>query len=176
MSNLELNKIAASILVAGLVAMVVGNFADILYRPTEVHIDESSESASDVGGASAAPEAPIDIKTLFASADAEKGQKTAKLCLACHTLEKGGADKVGPNLWNIVGAKRAHRGAAFAYSKALMGLGGNWTDEELAAFLHKPSKYLPGTKMSFAGVSKPQDLVNLLAYLHTLNDSPKPLK
>ena len=111
---------------------------------------------------------------LLASADAGDGKKIFKKCKACHTADKGGAHKVGPNLWNVVG--RAKAGAAgYKFSGVLAGLGGAWTFADLDAFLAKPKAFAPGTKMTFNGVKKAADRAAVIAYLRSLSDSPKPL-
>lgn len=165
MSGLELNKIAASILLASLIAMIVGFIANILYKPklevaTRGYQIEVVEQAT-VGGAQ---EAPVDIAKLMATANAEEGAKVVKKCVSCHSLEKGGENKIGPNLWQVVDrVKGSHEG--FSYSKAMASLGGTWDQESLYHFLNRPSKFVPGTKMSFVGLSKPEDIVNVIAYL-----------
>lgn len=119
----------------------------------------------------AAPAAELPpIEPLMAAADPAKGQVTAKVCAVCHDFTKGGPNKVGPNLWGIAGAKRAHLGEGFAYSAAMKNAGGTWTDEALNAYLAKPSKAVPGNKMPFAGLNKPEDRANVIAFLHTLAD------
>ena len=168
MSGLELNKIIAAILLASLIAMLVGFTANILYKPKlevaergfAVEIEEASDSASDKA------KEQVDIKQLMAQANAETGAKIAKKCVSCHTFDKGGANKIGPNLWNIVNAPKASR-SGFAYSKAFSSLEGNWDIDSLHIFLHKPSRYIPGTKMSFVGIKKPQDVADVIAYLQT---------
>ena len=166
MSGLELNKIAAAILLASIIAMLVGFVANILYKPQlEVAVrGYQIEVAEDHGTTSETAKEPLDIPKLMADANAEAGAKTVKKCVACHSFDQGGANKVGPNLWNIIGANKAHR-SDFAYSKAMLGSGGIWDQESLFHFLHKPGKYIKGTKMSFAGISKPQDIANVIAYL-----------
>lgn len=166
MSGLELNKIASSILVASLVAMLSGFVANILYKP-KLDIDERGYQVELAEGDVASDKieaTPINISELMASANADAAQNTIKKCIACHSFEKGGANKIGPNLWSIVGATKA-RNKSFSYSKALASAGGTWTEEELFYFLTKPSKFLPGTKMSFAGIRKPEDVANVIAYL-----------
>ena len=166
MSGIELNKIAAAILLASLIAMVVGFVANILYKPKlelsqrGYHL-EIEESKSVAGGVQ---EAPIDVKALMAKANAEAGGIVIKRCVSCHSFDNGGANKVGPNLWKVPGGPKAHR-KDFAYSKALEAAGGEWDDESLFKFLHKPSKFIPGTKMSFVGISKPEDIANVIAFL-----------
>lgn len=115
-----------------------------------------------------------DIGPLLASASLEAGEKTFKKCKACHTIDKGGANKVGPNLWNVVGADRAGRDG-FKYSDAFTGLDGNWGYEELNAFLTKPKDYAPGTKMAFAGIKKAGDRAAVISFLRAQSDAPAPL-
>lgn len=166
MSGLELNKIAAALLLSALIAMIVGVVANILYKPKlevatrgyAVQVVEGADS-----GAPDAKEVPINIPELMATANAEEGAKVIKKCLSCHSFEQGGANKVGPNLWKVHGGPKAHR-SDFPYSKALAAAGGIWDDESMFNFLHKPSKFLPGTKMSFVGLSNPQDIANVIAY------------
>ncbi len=114
------------------------------------------------------------IAVLLTAADAGAGKKLAKKCAACHSFEQGGKNKIGPILWNIVGAEKGkHEG--FTYSKALVEKGGTWTYGDLDAFLSAPKAYVTGTKMLFPGFKKPQDRANLILYLHSLSDEPPPL-
>lgn len=171
MIDLEKNKILAAILLAGVIAMFVGNFADILYKPeynvinkgykVEVNTQESNASSA------AAPEQKVDLIALLASANAEAGKTLAKKCAMCHNFEAGMGAKVGPDLWQIYNAKKA-RTADFSYSKSLQELGGVWDDESLYKMINNPRKLVPGTKMSFAGLSKPEEIANVIAYLKTL--------
>ncbi len=112
--------------------------------------------------------------TLLASASADGGKKAFKKCKSCHTTKKGGKNKVGPNLWGVVGKAKAST-AGFKYSGALKGLGGNWSYKDLDAFLTKPKAFAKGTKMTFAGVKSPADRAALLAFLRSLSGSPQPL-
>jgi cytochrome c len=115
------------------------------------------------------------IADMLKSADPAAGEKVAAKCKACHGFDKGGPNKVGPNLWDIVGNKQAHLGDAFKYSDALKGLGGEWSYDALDKFLTSPKEYAPGTKMVFPGLKKPEDRAAVIAYLRSLSDSPKPL-
>ena len=119
------------------------------------------------------PSEPIEV--LLAKASVEKGQATAKQCGACHTFEKGGPNRVGPNLWGIVGDERGKERGGFNFSAAMKAKGGKWTFEELNKFIKDPRGYIPGTAMTFAGIRNDQQRANVIDYLHTLADSPMPL-
>ena len=114
------------------------------------------------------------LPDLLKAADPAAGQKVAAKCKACHDFSKGGPNKIGPNLWDIVDAKQAHLDN-FNYSDAVKKLGKQWTYEELDKFLTTPKDYAPGTKMVFPGLKKPEERAAVIAYLRTLSDSPKPL-
>ncbi|HEY5217890.1 MAG TPA: cytochrome c family protein, partial [Pseudolabrys sp.] len=126
------------------------------------------------GPASAAKEPEQPIETLLAVASVEKGQATAKQCGACHTFEKGGPNRVGPNLWGIVDRARASE-AGFNYSAAMKAKGGKWTYDELSKFLTNPRGYIQGTAMTFAGLARDTQRADVISYLRTLADSPVPL-
>lgn len=176
MSGLELNKVIASILVAGLIAMVAGNLADILYKPKiNVKSGYTVEISGDsVATDSGAVEVKVDIIALLAKANANNGANLIRKCEICHTFTEGGANKIGPNLWNIVGNKKGHRDD-FQYSKALIAKGGTWTYEDLYHMINKPSAFIPGTKMNFIGFKKPEDVADIIAYMRSLSDNPIPL-
>ncbi len=174
MKDLELNKIFAAILVAGIIAMFSGFIAELAISDHDLEKDaiaiEGIESVAGAGGVEPMAE---PILALIAEADIERGQKISKVCAACHTFTKGGANGVGPNLWNTVGNKKEHN-AGFAYSGALSENGAaTWTYLDLNKYLWKPKKYAPGTKMNFIGLKKPEDRAAVVAYLRTLADSPK---
>jgi cytochrome c len=179
--NLETNKILASILVAGIVAMLAGFVAKQVVHPavlekTVLDIDTSALEAAQSGGA-AAPAGPEPILALLAKADAKRGESLAKACLACHDFSKGGPNKIGPNLYGIVNNKKAHM-PDFAYSDAIKDMsakGEHWDYKSLGAFLFKPQAYAKGTKMTFPGFKKAQDRADVIAYLRTLADAPAPL-
>lgn len=178
MNGLELNKIAAAVLVAGIIGMVAGILADTLYAPEKPKARGYSVDVPEEGTATAAVSAEpkiVELGLLLASANIDKGKETIKKCTSCHSFEKGGANKVGPNLYGIVGAKHAHMDN-FSYSDAMKALHAEaWNAEELFHFLHNPKGYLKGTKMAFAGIKSPEDLANLIAYLNSNSDAPKAL-
>jgi cytochrome c len=171
---LFVNKIAAAILSAGLLAMITGFAAHMLYHPKELEKQAyiiASEAPVAVSTA-ALPTGPEPVMAMLASASADAGKKVTKKCAACHSFTKGGPNKVGPNLWNIVGGKPALM-AGYKYSGAMKSMSVNWEFEELNKFLYKPKAYLKGTKMSFAGLKKASDRAAVIAYLTSLSDSPK---
>lgn len=171
MSGFELNKIAASILLASLIAMLVGFIANALYKPNlkpqkrgySISVSEDSGNTSPTNE----EEVKIDIAELMKNANAEAGKVVAKKCISCHSLDKSGTNKVGPHLWNVAGNEKA-KVEGYKYSAALTSLGGKWDDESLFYFLLRPSKFVPGTKMTFAGISKPEDIANVIMFLKTL--------
>ncbi|MDX1739157.1 MAG: cytochrome c family protein [Alphaproteobacteria bacterium] len=170
------NKVAAGVIGAALLAMVAGSLADMLYAPKTIAEDAYPIAVAESAGAStteaAEPAGPEPVSPLLASADSAKGLKLFKKCSACHTYEKGGSHKLGPNLWNIV--DRAQGGVAEfgGYSKAMQAAGGAWTYEDLNAFLAKPKDYLKGTAMNFGGFKKPQDRADIIAFLREQADAP----
>lgn len=174
MSGLELNKFAAAILVAGLIAMIAGKATNLLYHPVEQPAERGYQVAvtlSDEAVGTEEEAAPENILYYLHGGDAAAGEALTRKCTTCHTFEKGGAHKVGPNLWNIVNSDIAAK-KGYAYSDALAALQGTWTYQDLSVFLTKPKDYAPGTKMAYIGMKKPEDRADLLAYLRTLSDSP----
>lgn len=173
----ESYKVWGSILVALTVALAIG-----IVINEATHSDHLATNAYKVElleGAvqtTAAPETPAiePVGHLLASADLAAGEKAFKRCGTCHTLNKGGANKVGPNLFGVVGNTKGSA-AGFAYSGALKAMAGSWSYNELNAFLTKPKDFLAGTKMNFAGIKKPQDRANIIAFLRANADTPFPL-
>ena len=180
MSGLEVNKILASIILAILVVTVIGHLGDIIVDVDHHEMEETAYKIdvpdSDEINSEVAPKEEIiePISLLLASASLEKGEKLFKKCSACHNYEKDSANKVGPNLWNLINRPKANV-EGFAYSKALAEYGGEWGYEELAEFLYKPKKYIKGTKMNFVGLKKVADRANIVLFLREHSDSPVPL-
>lgn len=117
---------------------------------------------------------PALVVARLATADLQEGERFFKICSICHLSDPGGASRIGPNLWNSVGARKAAK-PGYRYSAALVAKGGTWTYEELALYLNNPRSAVPGTSMSFAGITSPERLANVIAYMRTLADTPHPL-
>lgn len=172
-SSLEGNKIVAAILVAGIIGAGSGVFSHILYSPEIPEEPAFRIAIAPEGGEAPAAPAETPLPVLLASASASAGQAATAVCGACHSFEKGGPNKVGPDLWDVVGRKIAsHEG--FAYSAALQEKSGDWTYADLDHFIANPREWAPGTKMSYAGLADPKKRADILAYLQSLSDSPVP--
>ncbi|MBB3764478.1 c-type cytochrome [Sphingomicrobium lutaoense] len=170
------NTIAGWALFAGIVALgatiVTGEYFS--GKDAEACEDEGGYCPSYVaeataGGGEAEEEMPVSF--YLATADATRGENVFKKCTACHTIAPGGANGIGPALYGVMGNPIAGH-AGFAYSDALKGIGGTWTWEEMDAWLARPARYAPGTKMSFAGLGDPQERADLLLYLNQNDGSP----
>ena len=165
----QLNNIFAAILIAGITAMMGGFIASLAYHPQELKEDAYPIEAAegDAGASASAVVATAEpIADLMAGADVAHGEKLSKLCAACHTFDVGGANRVGPNLAGIVG-KKPGQVAGFAYSDAIKAKGGTWTVDDLNAYLWNPKKTLPGNKMAFAGLKKPEDRAAIIKWMQT---------
>ena len=181
MDSFEFNKIAAAVLIVALLFIGIKEIANSIYN-----VDKLEKSAYKVEGLentddnkALKPKKVVEslkpITPLLASANIESGEKIFKKCAACHSIQKGGDNRIGPALWNVVDRKVGSLDG-FKYSAALKNYNKNWTYEELNGFLHKPLKYIKGTKMAFAGLRKEMDRANIIAYLNSMGDSPKSLK
>jgi cytochrome c len=175
MNSFELNKVLGAILGTCLIMLALNIAAGALFAPEKpakpgyvIAVKQEGEAKP----AAPAPEQPIE--TLLASASVERGQQVAKQCQACHTFDKGGPNRVGPNLYGIVGSERGE-GRGFNFSAAMKAKGGTWTFDELNKFLAHPQGYIPGTAMTFAGLSRETQRADVIAYLRTLSDNPVPL-
>jgi cytochrome c len=178
MDSMEVNKGIAAVLVGGIAFFVTGLLGDNLVRQHELEktVLAITAAPASTAGAPAAPAGPGDIIPLLASADAKDGEQyTHKVCVACHTFDKGGKNGVGPNLYGVVERPRDSE-AGFSYSPAMEKFKGQpWSFDSLNEWLYKPSAYVPGTRMSFAGITNDKQRADVIAYLRTLSDNPVPL-
>lgn len=171
---------AGAVLLCLLIVMGVKTVGGEMFA---VHVPEGEHMGYDVSGLVTAPAetAPEDdgggeqsLAALLASADPDRGSRVFRRCVSCHTVEEGGDNKIGPNLWNIVGNHTAHKDD-FAYSEAMATADRQWTYEHLDAYLTNPADYIPGNKMAFAGLSDGEDRANVLAYLAQHSPDAPPL-
>jgi cytochrome c len=160
------NTIAGWVLGAGIVALGAAIVTGEMFEGERPEKMGYPIEGVEVEGAGAA-EAEQPIAAYLASADPAKGEQVFKKCGACHNATAGGPNGLGPNLWGVVGKPVAHLGGAFPYSDALKSHGGTWDWESLNHWLTSPKAFAPGTKMTFAGLSKPEDRANLIAWLNT---------
>ncbi|MDB5510304.1 MAG: cytochrome c class [Hyphomicrobiales bacterium] len=175
MDSFEFNKIAGAVLGALLFIMGIGIFSDAIFHrrpPATAAYNLPAEEAAPAGAAAAAPTVPLP--ELLAKADPKRGETLAKPCAACHTFEKGGADKIGPHLFGVVERPIASA-AGFAYSDALKTKGGNWNFDALDHFIANPRGYANGTKMAYGGEKDPARRADILAFLRSKADTPAPL-
>lgn len=174
MDSFELTKIAAAVLSALLLVFGFKTFVDIKtgghgggHAAVGYALPMPKEAAAPAAAKAEAAGPAFDAAKVaagVASANAGAGADVFKKCTACHTIDKGGANKIGPNLHGVVGRAKGSV-AGFGYSDDIKGKGGNWSEADLATFIHDPKAYAPKTKMVFAGVKDPADLANLIAYL-----------
>jgi cytochrome c len=177
MNSWTFNKIAGAVLGTALMVFGLQELSGALFHPHAVDKDkpgfliETADATEAPGGGEAAA---VSIGTLLAAADATKGAEVAKACAACHNFEKGGANKTGPALYDLVERPvAAHEG--FAYSEGAKAKSAEkWTYDNLNAFLKAPKGWMPGTKMAYGGVKNDKKRADLLAYLASLSDAPKP--
>ncbi len=179
MNSFEINKIMGALLGVLTFVVALGILSEVVFEQEAPEkpgfkVDVPEEAAA--GGATAEAVQDPPIATLLASADVAKGENIFKACTLCHTIEKGGPNKVGPNLYGVVGGPKVHK-ADFNYSAAMKEAAakGPWDYDALYVYLKSPRAYVPGTLMAYAGLKKPTDRANLIAYLRSMSDAPPAL-
>ena len=180
MDSFEINKIIASILLVALLIIGISKISNIIFKVDKLDSSAYKVELPDDGAKQISEESTmkaddkVDISALMALGDIAHGEKVFKKCSACHSIEAGGGNKIGPALYNVVGRKIAGVGD-YKYSKALVEYKKNWSFEELNGFLIKPQKWIKGTKMAYAGLRKEKDRASVILYLNKYSDNPLPL-
>jgi len=178
MDSFELNKILGALLFSCLCLLSLNIAAGAVFaphKPAKPGFEVAEQEAATKGGGAGQPAVPDEpIEKLLASAAVDKGENASKKCAACHTFGKGEPNRVGPNLYGVVGRERGSH-AGFNYSAGMKGKPGKWTVEDLNTFLQNPKGFVPGTSMGFAGVPRGSERADLIAFLNSKSDSPAPL-
>ena len=181
MDSFTFNKIAGAVLASLLLMVGLRTGIEMFYPKGTENVSKGSLHIVNVQPEKAATPAPAQaeaqdppVATLLASASAGAGETAMKQCATCHSWTKGGANKVGPNLWGVVG-REIGKEPGFAYSSALTQKGGKWTFDALYDWIKNPKAFIPGNKMGFAGVKDPKERANIIAYLDKQADNPVPL-
>ena len=178
MDSFEINKIIASVLLTALIVIGIGKLADVLFYNEKPKV--SAYKVEGVGESLVKEQSTeetkvlevVDIKALLAMGDMAHGEKVFKKCTACHMIAADGKNKIGPNLWGVIGRK-AGSITDYKYSKAMVAYAKEWTFEEMNSYLIKPQAYIKGTKMAFAGLRKEKDRASVILYMNSKSASPK---
>jgi len=171
----EINKIIVAVLVTILVVFGIGKISDLIFQTEKNVLAYKIEVSSENTTANKTnSETSLDISSLLAMGDVEHGKKVFKKCAACHSIKKGGGNKIGTALWNVV-FRPVGSVTDYKYSKALSSYGKEWSWEELNGFLIKPAKWIPNNKMGFAGLKSEKDRASVILYLNQNSDNPRPL-
>ena len=176
MDSFEINKIITAVLLVVLLVFGIGKISDIIFEVKKPDIDGYKVEIKVEGttATQASSESQVDIATFLAMGDIASGEKVFRKCKACHSIKQGGGNKIGPALWNVM-FRPVGSIVDYKYSKALSSYGKKWSWEEMNGFLTKPSKWIKGNKMGFAGLKKDEDRASVILYLNQNSDSPKAL-
>ena len=173
-----MTKIIVSIALAVILIVGINKIADTIYKvekPEKSAYQITIASQTEESGDSASSNKSGDIMALLASANASEGEKVFKKCASCHSISKGGKNKIGPALWGVIG-RQAGVLTDYKYSKSLIAYGKKWSFEEMNGFLIKPKEWIPGTKMAFAGLKNEKDRASLILYMNSQSDQPLSIK
>ena len=174
MNSFEINKIIAAILFTVVLIYGIGKISDIVFDVKNQDVVAYKVEAPEGSAVKASAEASIDISAFLESGDVTHGEKIFKKCAACHSVAQGGGNKIGPKLWNVMFRPVASV-TDYKYSKALLGYKKEWNWEEMNGFLIKPSKWIKGNKMGFAGLKDEKDRASVILFLNQNSDDPKTL-
>ena len=178
MDSFEINKIIAAVLLIALIVIGIGKISDVAFKVNKpeksAYKIDIPEDSSKLSSKVEKVVEKVDIEALLALGDISHGEKVFKKCAACHLVNKGGANKIGPALYGVLGRKVASK-KDYKYSKAMASYDKDWTFEEMNGYLKKPQSYIKGTKMAFAGLRKEKDRASVIKYLNQNSDSPVPL-
>ena len=174
MNSFEINKIITAILFTVLIIYGIGKISDIIFDVKEQNIVAYKVETPEGSAVQASSKSSIDISAFLATGDVKHGEKVFKKCAACHSVAQGGGNKIGPKLWNVMFRPVASV-TDYKYSKALLDYKKEWSWEEMNGFLIKPSKWIKGNKMGFAGLKNEKDRASVILYLNQNSDSPKSL-
>ena len=176
MDSFEINKIITAVLLVVLLVFGVGKISDVIFEVKKPDVEgyKVEIKVGDATATQASTEGQVDIAALLAMGDIEHGKKVFRKCAACHSINQEGGNKIGPKLWNIM-FRSVGSISDYKYSKALSGYKKEWSWEEMNGFLIKPSKWIKGNKMGFAGLKKEKDRASVILYLNQNSDNPKPL-
>ncbi|OFX12487.1 MAG: hypothetical protein A2516_06690 [Alphaproteobacteria bacterium RIFOXYD12_FULL_60_8] len=174
MSRSMMNQVIAAIIFAIVGMVAISAISSYIMQPKEAAAPAPTPAPTPTAEETP-PASTDDLTVAVREADAEDGQRNAaSKCKGCHSFDKGGPNKVGPNLWEVVGKSKA-TAVGYIYSDPMKAKGGTWSLADLDAFLTKPVDFVPGTRMSYVGLRNPEDRAALIAYLHSLSDTPFPL-
>ena len=174
MNPFEINKIITAILVTILVVFGIGKISDVIFDKEDENIVAYKVEVPESLATEASAETSTDIAAFLALGDIAHGEKVFKKCKACHSIKQGGGNKIGPKLWNVMFRPVAQI-TDYKYSKALTSYGKEWDWEEMNGFLIKPSSWIKGNKMGFAGLKSEKDRASVILYLNQNSENPKPL-